>query len=340
MQNNFNKYTLILFLIIAICACAPAKKKFIEEEVNITSNTIKSGSDEFINYKLNHADQYIVSYYISQTETPTPLVIWIQGSGCRPVFIEGMPGDYASTLFSFTTLAKDKKVSMMVVDKPFTPNQAPRNGGVSTNCPSDFNDNFSSDSWVSSIRSALNHAKQLPWVDETKILILGISEGATVASAIANQDKSITNIALIGASGPSQLYDFIVSIYDSELSDTEKLSKIQELENKYSEIQSDLAENEFSWGHANLRWKSFFATSSLMNLVNSNAKVYLVSGMKDESVPILSTEALYVELLTQGKDVIFKRLPDSYHNLVSETGSILDTEIEYKLIKKWFLESN
>jgi len=308
------------------------------ESYSVKESKINSGGDVFTKYNLETHQGNNVEYYISKTDKPVPLVLWIQGSGCRPAFAEASPGDYASTIFSFTTLAQEKKISMMVVNKPFSPRKVPSSRGVSTDCPNEFNSKFSVDLWSKHLSLALNHARNLPWVDDTKVLLIGTSEGATMAAKLAGFDKSITNIALVGATGPSQLFDFIAKVYLKDGSDADKLKEINGLEETYKGILNDVENESNSWGHSNLRWQSFFKSSSISHLEKSNARIYLVSGMSDNSVPSLSTEVLYVEMLTKGKDVTFRRIPEGEHNLVTPKGSIFDQDKEFLMIIDWFLK--
>lgn len=76
--------------------------------------------------------------------------------------------------------------------------------------------------------------------------------------------------------------------------------------------------------------------SSSENLAQSKARVYLVSGMRDDNVPILSTEVLYAQLRMQGRDVGFRRVPAAKHGLVPEGGSMAQVQAEYDAIIAWF----
>ncbi|RZJ83101.1 MAG: hypothetical protein EOO64_06745, partial [Massilia sp.] len=91
-----------------------------------------------------------------------------------------------------------------------------------------------------------------------------------------------------------------------------------------------------AWGHTYLRWSSFFAQSSGDNLAHAKARVYLASGMQDDSVPILSTEAMYAQLRAQRRDVTFRRVPGANHSLQAQGKSFPDVQKEYDGIMRWF----
>jgi dipeptidyl aminopeptidase/acylaminoacyl peptidase len=60
------------------------------------------------------------------------------------------------------------------------------------------------------------------------------------------------------------------------------------------------------------------------------------SGMRDDSVPILSTEVAYARLRTLGRDVTFRRVPRAGHALVPEGGTMADVQKDYEAIMAWF----
>ena len=79
-----------------------------------------------------------------------------------------------------------------------------------------------------------------------------------------------------------------------------------------------------------------FAQAPGENLVQSKARVWLASGMRDDSVPVLSTEVAYARLRALGRDVTFRRVPRAGHNLMPEGGTFADVQKEYDAIMAWF----
>lgn len=308
-------------------------------QTSITSTSIRSGGLEFGRFSVAQETGPPIDFFISTPKKKRPLVLFIQGSGCRSVFIEGMPGDYASTVFSYTTTARTGDYAVMVVNKPFSPKRPPRGGTVASNCPKEFNEHFSLEAWLAQLRLAYKAARMLPFVDTTRTLIIGSSEGATLAAALAAAEPSITHVALLGASGPSQFFDFVASAYARGRSEQDILKELESLEAARARIAASPHSTEsFEWGHTNKRWTSFFANSSAQNLRRSNAKTYLVSGMADKNVPMLSTEVLYAELVGAGKVVHIRRIPSADHSLMPPGTGIDALEGEYRAIIDWFCE--
>ena len=307
-------------------ACAAHPSDFLRKE------EIGSGPDTYTRFSLKRADQPDVRYYLSAPRQKAPLVLYIQGSGCAPAFFDSGAGNYASTVFSLVTLANTGQYAVMVVDKPHAP--AAMSAG---SCPQAFNDYFSFDTWLATVKRALRHALTLPEVDANRVLVIGISEGATVASALARDMAVVSDVALVGASGPTQFYDFIANVYRSEGNDAAKERQLRELDEAIARINDSPQETgKFEWGHTYKRWSSFFKESSVNNLLQSHARVYLAGGMSDNNVPMLSTEVMYAQLRAQGRNVTFRRIPFAGHNLLPAGVPLVDMQKEFDALMSWF----
>lgn len=277
-------------------------------------------------------------YYLSTPAKASPLVLYIQGSGCTPPF-SGLdtPNRY-STLYSWLPLAASQRYAVMAVDKPYQ-SEAPQQGqpGTAIGCGGAFNQHFSYDAWLATLQRALRHALARPEVDARRVLVIGFSEGATMAAGLARAVPAITDVVLVGATGPTQLFDFASAIHASGAPDADKLRQLQELDATFKAIRAEPASTgKFAWGHTYLRWSSFFAQSTAANLAQSQARVYLASGMQDKNVPILSTEVLYAHLQAQGRDVTFRRVPGAGHSLAPDGRPVPEAQPEYDAFMAWF----
>ena len=273
-----------------------------------------------------------VKYFISTGKPNAPLIVFIQGSGCKPV-MNGKNTEGGSTVYGFFPAAYKPGFNAMVIDKPFTADKDTGTGGVSEFCSKDFNNTFSFDNWFEVVDAAFTHAINNSDVSKKDVLVLGVSEGAVVASALASKHDTIRDLALIGASGDNQLFDFISLAHTNG-----RQNSIQEIANKAKEILEDPNNSEkFAWGHTYKRWSSFFKVSPSNLLKDTSKRIYLVSGTEDRSVPIQSTELLYSRLVLQGSDVRFRRVEGAGHNLLKNGDSWEKLEAEYKLITDWYL---
>jgi pimeloyl-ACP methyl ester carboxylesterase len=283
-----------------------------------------------------------VRYYLSKPAQRAPLVLLIQGSGCVPNFMGVGTPELNSTIPGWMYLANQGRYAVMAVDKPYQsdePQQGPY--GSAIGCAGEFNQHFSYETWLATLKRAVRHALARPDVDARRVLVIGVSEGAQMAASLAQELPEIQNVALVSGGGPTQLFDFAAGIYRADGSDEDKLKRLQELDAAFSAIRADPAStSKFFMGHPYLRWSSFLAQSMTEQLAHSRARVYIASGMQDASVPILSAEVLYAQLRVQGRDVSFRRIPRVGHSLVADDKPVeekrKDQRSEYDAIMAWF----
>lgn len=294
------------------------------------------GTTEVVGYRLSQEGAPDVEYFISKTREPAPLVLLIQGSGCAPVFSGLGTSRRSSNVFGYIDLAQQGKYAVMVVNKPYAPKEAPAGGGIIA-CPTEFNEYFTLENWVRDLGRAFDHAAQQPWVRAGSALALGVSEGATAAAGLAEKEGRLTDVAMVSGSGPSQYYDFVVGAYAAGGGDEAVKLRLDELEATRQKIAADPDSAKLlAWGHPYKRWTSFFRASSTQSLLKSQARVYIVGGMKDTSVPILSGEAMASELLGAGHDVTLRRIPNAGHNLLPAGAPAGNMWPEYQRIVEWY----
>jgi predicted esterase len=322
-----SQYLFPLLAVLAVCAASSTQEEALD-----------FGKTTATRYTLQRDGAPATRYLISKPAQRSPLVLYIQGSGCIPPFIGLGTPQRSSTIFSWVPLAQQGRYAVMAVDKPYQPDGMPdAQPGSALGCPAAFNDYFSYDRWLAVLVQAVRHAATLPYVDARRVLVIGISEGATMAAGLARALPEVSDVALVGGSGPTQLFDFAANIHRSSMADADKVRALQELDATVDNINGDPASTaRFAWGHSYLRWSSFFAQSSSDNLAQSKARVYLASGMQDSSVPILSTEVLYAQLRAQGRDVRFRRVADGNHSLQPEGVPFPEVQKEYDSIMTWF----
>ncbi|KAK0338908.1 hypothetical protein LTR94_036695, partial [Friedmanniomyces endolithicus] len=84
----------------------------------------------------------------------------------------------------------------MSVDKPYQPAQQDGQGGSANGCGGAFNNQFSYDTWLATLGTALRHALARPEIDATRVLVVGISEGGVMAAGLARAVPEVGAVAL------------------------------------------------------------------------------------------------------------------------------------------------
>jgi pimeloyl-ACP methyl ester carboxylesterase len=271
-----------------------------------------------------------VTYYVSHPGGPAPLLLMIQGSGCTPVLASENGG---STLYNLGPYADEQRFTVMAVEKPYAESKS-NGAGTAQGCSSQFNRDFTASSWLEALRASLTDARKLSWVDTRRTLVMGLSEGAVMASMLAARDPAVTDVISIGGSGTTQLYDLVLGAYDCH----DRSACIAEVERQAKAIAAaPESSTQFAWGHPHKRWSSFFKVDPSQELLRSKARVYVLFGTADESVPPASQELIAAKLRSAGRDVVVRRVPDVGHSLLpknSNDWSELDREMNASL--DWF----
>ncbi|HMN43050.1 MAG TPA: alpha/beta fold hydrolase [Povalibacter sp.] len=254
-----------------------------------------------------------ITYYVSRPKNPAPLLLMIQGSGCVPV-MNIQPGGAYSTLFNLLPFGNEGRFTVLSVEKPFAGVAPGQDPGTAQSCSADFNADFTAESWLEALRASLDDARRLPWVDKSRTVVFGISEGAVMGALLAGHDDRITDVISIGGSGTTQLFDFISLSYQRCFDVSTCLTDV---DNQARAIAADpTSATSFAWGHSYKRWASFFRVDPAEELLRSRARFYLAFGTHDEAVPALSQEIAVAKLMAAGRDLTVRRVPNAGHNLM------------------------
>lgn len=284
-----------------------------------------------------------ITFYLSGTEHDgaLPLILWVQGSGYHPAFWadeDGIKGQQQMLLRH--TLKREARI--LSVEKPgiFPSNDGataaphPRHGTAS-GAPGRFLQEHTLERWTTALSAAMRHTRgHFPCGART--LAAGHSEGAAACARLARLDGSISHVAMLGGSGPSQLFDFLYQAKDADAR-AEILSHFQSLE------QNDdaAAEETLLWGHPRARWRSFLASSAAEDLAHTHARVFLAHGTGDDKVPFASALALLSELLRLGRKVTFHPVEGGDHGFRTEGDEAHEGFINvFNALLDWFDHQN
>ncbi|MBZ2209342.1 alpha/beta hydrolase family protein [Massilia soli] len=279
-----------------------------------------------------------ITYYISRPRAGTaPILLMVQGSGCARV-LNKQAGAAYSTIFNLVPFASDGRFTVVAVEKPFSGEETTDSSGTATACSRQFNEDFTAEGWLKALQAGLADARRSPWADQQRTLVLGMSEGAVMATMLAASDKRVTDVIAISGSGTTQLYDFFAQAYRTCFDVSRCLAA---LESTARDISADPhSSTRFAWGHPHKRWTSFFRVDPGEQLLRSRARIYLALGTSDSAVPALSQEVAVAKLLGAGRDLTVKRVADGDHSLRPGGASTLDTlDAVQRTALDWFVQA-
>ncbi len=287
----------------------------------------------------------------AKLEKIKPVLLFCQGSQPVPLFIDmGERGVFPVTLNNFDLEEMKRNYHVVVVSMPKTPVLvAPKNLNRSYNYVLDTANQYSYspeyleadylENYVDRANKVIKFLRKQKWVDKTKLIVSGHSQGSRVAVGIAASNKNVSGLGLFGYN-PMRRVDQLVWSYRKQAQygeiTWEEADSLQQ--EQYQFYKTVLDEDSLS-ANPNLRsWKSF-STSSISQLVNLKIPVYIANGSQDNVAEYCDLLPLYFA----EKDKIdyqIKRYPGLEHNFfpIDENGKRDYSNGQWKKVMNSFIE--
>ena len=278
-------------------------------------------------------------YYITHPDRPAPLAVIIQDGGCAKLFEKDEHGRYVGDIeVSLYQVAKNR-LTLLIVEKPFAVPKKQINAGMVTDsigCPKAFLERNTFDNRIMQIRSAIEEARKLPWVDSDTTMVAGIGEGAHLASIVANRISSITDVVLIPPMGfPNAWYALGLRI-PNELKNLDAIEeKISSAETVFKDINQHPDSITKWWRDDPYKyWSSMFKYDSADEMIKSQARTYVLYSYGDGYERLINAEMMVSRLQSLGKDITVRRIMG-----ISDDESVKGPQVlnEYTLMVDWFL---
>ena len=230
----------------------------------------------FREFAVPRPDGTIMRAYLANigpnSDARRPLMIYLDGSGAGSLFVE-TKGRIGVSLFGLLAQAADNNFHVVAGEKRGVPflNKA---YGSGENAPEEYTLNATYEGRVAEARLLLDTLLKQPRIDPTRVVLVGHSEGADVAAAVAAQDPRVTHVAFLAGGGPTQMYDLIIlqrkRMRQRGATPEQIEAAVQKLENDYRTIFADpMSATKFFQGHAYRRWSTFFRHPPAGNLLKN-----------------------------------------------------------------------
>ena len=237
-----------------------------------------------------------ITFYITkpaESALRLPLVVSILGSGADSNFIRRngriLDGHRAlRTIFA-------GRAYVLIVEKPGVSFcEHPKRVGTSDGASDEFRREYTLDRWAEAVSSAVRASRTVPFVDPTRTLVLGHSEGGLVACRVAAMNPFVTNVASLAGGGPTRLFSIIQLarggyIY-REAGDLPDQREEKLLSDWAAVMQDPDSTSKDLLGHPYRAWTSFAKSSCLEELLRTKARVYIAQGTEDHGVAPVTFE--------------------------------------------------
>lgn len=343
MERKLNTrllFSLLLALIIVTPFESNAQSKSKRYELSKISEDVPGQPYEKFSTR-DRLNREII-FYLSKTASKSslPLIVFVEGSGCRSRFEER--GDKILAAGGHIVVAdvfKDK-ARVLIVEKPGVKYLSQPPDGCKD--AAEFNRELTLERWAEANEAAIRSARKLPQIIKDKTLVIGHSEGGLVACRVARDlPEIVTHVSTIAGGGGSQLYD-IVSLarqgefFDKVSPDPEK--RVQYVLDEWKNIQADpTSADKFFFGFAYRRWSSFLASSPIEELIQTRAKIYIAQGTADKAVDPASADLLYAQIVSKNRQVTYDRVEGANHSFrIKDKPKIDGWQELFERIDKWF----
>lgn len=315
----------LLFLLICHFSFAQ-KKQVINNEATSFSLERKKDTIEFL-----VIDQELTS--------KKPIFLWCQGSQPVPLYInfkkEGLWMD-AGGIRNFDFEEIKKHYHLVVISMPQTPlivDETKINSGYSyygdspnKDIPSvsfqkaDFYQNY-----VDRALEVIQFLRKKSWVDNSKLIVVGHSQGAKVATGVAVSCKHVTKLGIFGANPLGRIDESIRRIRkDAESGKISWAQADKDIEKQYEFYQAVNDPEKVRKNTSLISWKSF-SEPQLYDWLAFDKPIYLAYGTSDLTSDFSDLVPLY--FIRENKhNLTYKRYLNLDHNFFEVKGN---KEVDY-----------
>lgn len=233
-----------------------------------------------------------------------PIFLFCQGSMPRPLIVTD--GDKTYSVFPFKTDSLEKDYHLIIIKKPGVPlieaantlgenfmYLDPQTGKI----PKAYSSRNLLDYYVERNLKVLDELEKLPFVDRSKLVVAGHSEGSTIAAKMGTKSKKITHLIYASGNPFGRIMSMIGQDRNTE-SDADS-ARFAEYELDYwKEVVGDKSNLDDSNGDT-YKATYDFSIPPIQYLKKLKIPVLVCYGTKDWSCPF--NDYLRVEMLRQNK---------------------------------------
>jgi pimeloyl-ACP methyl ester carboxylesterase len=247
-----------------------------------------------------------------------PALVVITGSGCGSVFPRPAGATGSERLPGHLLQATEGRFTIVVLEKRGVAPFAPGCGGAAEDCSEEYHRHATRAARWDEQQLLLRTLIGCPIVEGGQVTLIGFSEGATVAAAVAAQAPELVGrLVLLSGGGPSQMFELALLARTrgrdrpSEVVEDEVTGLMRQFRDM---LAPDADPRRMFLGHPWSRWRGFLPEALLDDLLRLEMPVFVGHGSQDSSVPVASVDLIEVEFIRHGKrNLTVRRYPDLDH---------------------------
>jgi pimeloyl-ACP methyl ester carboxylesterase len=266
-----------------------------------------------------------IDFVIAETNLTVkkPVFLFIQGSLPIPLFIDFPGQGIGSSIMGNFDLDKLKEhYYVVIISMPKTPvvsdvNQLNSNYCYVTN-PKDehsFDPNYLEadylENYVNRANKVIDYLHKQAWVDKSKLIVAGHSQGSRIAAELASTNQKVTKAGLFGFSPLGRVHEQVWLNYKEAMKGTISWEKLDTLQQQQIDFQKVLY-NKAESGPSLVAWRSFTGIG-FERLAQIKTPLYIAYGTEDKCAFV--NELLPLYFIQAGKtNYEVKRYPNLEHN--------------------------
>lgn len=275
----------VVSIVIFCCITSFTRAQFPVKNIDACSFNVCKGSDTIQFIKIN-----------MDLGTPKPTIVFLQGSLPIPLVIKFTEDDLmipSINNFDYKKIAQ--KYNIVIISMPGVPLIVGReklnnqfayitDKKNEFSYPKEYIENDYLEKYVERGNDVINFLIKQSWVDKTRLIIVGHSQGARIAAGIAVDNPHVTVLGFLSGDPLGRITQYVRKVRWMErmgkLSPTDGQNKINEIYNWWKELNANPVETSTS-EQDNPRTMLSFSTSMNNDLVTTSVPVYIAYGTKD-----------------------------------------------------------
>jgi pimeloyl-ACP methyl ester carboxylesterase len=289
----------------------------------------------------------------TKTDKKKSIFLFCQGSLPIPLFIQPEKEEmwmFGGGITNFDINEIKKHYHLIVISMPKTPvivNEKNLNSSYcyipNSNKPDEFDSEYVTSDYLENYEKRANEVlkflKKQKWVDNSKLIVAGHSQGSRVATAVTLKNKNVTHLGLFGAN-PFGRIDQRIREYRNSVEKKEMTwdEADERTESTYQMLRDSYDANELNKYPYLLAWKSF-SKPFINDWLQIKIPTYLAYGTNDSGAELCDLVPLFY---TQNSktNLTYKRYPNLEHNFfeVDENGKANYDKEHWKEVMNEFVK--